>query len=87
MAINFRGKISEYSSSVLGVIKEKYRLKDKSEALDKLISIYGEEFVEKEVNEKTIKNLISTCETHHKKHGYKKMSIEELDKLCEVDNV
>ena len=47
IAIN--AKVSDYTNRVLGVIKEKYGLRDKGEALDKFADIYGDEFVDKEV--------------------------------------
>ncbi len=84
MTTNLRAKISEYANRVLGVIKEKYGLKDKSEAINKFAEMYGQEFIEKEMNEKAVKKLINTCEDHLKKHKNRKMSLKELDKLCEV---
>ncbi|MBM3308638.1 MAG: DUF2683 domain-containing protein, partial [Candidatus Altiarchaeales archaeon] len=38
-------RITEYGNRVLGVIKEKFGLRDKSEALARFIDMYGEEFV------------------------------------------
>ncbi|MBU1120998.1 MAG: hypothetical protein ABIE23_01700 [archaeon] len=75
-------KVKDYSSRVLGVVKEKYGLKDKGEALDKFTEIYGDEFIEKEVKEEVIKEVIESCERHIKKYGLKKMSLKELDDLC-----
>ena len=49
--IQFRAEIDDYTNRVLGVIKEKFGLKDKSLALSKFAELYGEEFVEKEVPE------------------------------------
>ncbi|PIN76124.1 hypothetical protein COV18_00730 [Candidatus Woesearchaeota archaeon CG10_big_fil_rev_8_21_14_0_10_37_12] len=76
-------QVGEYTSRVLGVIKEKFGLKDKAEALDKFADLYGEEFVEKEVKEELITKMIQDC-AKWEKTGKKKMSIKELDKLCEV---
>ena len=85
--VNLRLEALEYSNRVLGVIKEKFGLKDKSEALNKLCDLYGEEFVEKEVDEDLISEMIDNCAEWEKKHKFKrKMSIKELDKLCEVSN-
>lgn len=75
-------KVKDYTSRVLGVVKEKYGLKDKGEALDKFAEMYGEELVEREVKEEVIKGVIESCERHLKKYGLKKMGIEELDRLC-----
>ncbi len=77
--------VSEYTNKVLGVIKEKFGLKDKAEALDKFADIYGEEFVEKEVKDEVVEGVIKSCEAHIKKHGHRKMTIKELDKLCGLE--
>jgi hypothetical protein len=78
--------VNEYTSKVLGVIKERFGLKDKAEALDKFADIYGEEFVEKEVKEELLKRMITECESWEKKHNFKrKMTLKELDKLCGVE--
>ena len=82
MSTNLRANISDYANRVLGVIKEKYGLRDKSEALDKFADMFGEPFVEKEMKDSAMKELIKTCNNHIKKHGRKKMSINEFDKLC-----
>ena len=74
--------VNEYTSKVLGVIKEKFGLKDKAEALDKFADLHGEEFVEREVDDKVVLNTIKSCEEHIKKHGRRSMSTKELDKLC-----
>ncbi len=75
-------KVGDYTSRVLGVVKEKYGLNDKGEALDKFAEMYGEEFVEPEVREEVVKEVIRSCDRHIKKYGFKKMSIKELDRLC-----
>lgn len=79
--------VNDYTSRVLGVIKEKFGLKDKAEALDKFADMYGEEFVEKEVKEDLLKRMITECESWEKLHKFRrKMTIEELDKLCGVES-
>lgn len=85
--INLRANISVYANRVLGVIKEKFGLKDKSEAINMFAELFGEEFVEHEVKEEVIKDMIKSCEQHIKKYGYRKMTIKELDKLCDIQNV
>ncbi len=82
MAINIRAEISEYASHVLGVVKEKYGLKDKSEAINRFVEMFGEEFVEQEMKDEALRELIKTCDAHFKKHGARKMSLKELDRLC-----
>ncbi|MFH1182081.1 MAG: hypothetical protein V1702_03940 [Candidatus Woesearchaeota archaeon] len=78
--------VNDYTSRVLGVIKEKFGLKDKAEALDKFANMYGEEFVEKEINDELLKRMIAECDSWEKAHKFKrKMTLEELDKLCGAD--
>ncbi|MDD4250793.1 MAG: DUF2683 family protein [Candidatus ainarchaeum sp.] len=75
-------KAEEYTNRVLGVIKEKYGLNDKSQALNKFAQMFGEEFVEREVKEEIIKEVIASCDRHIKKYGFKTMTTKELDDLC-----
>jgi len=75
-------KVKDYTNRVLGVVKEKYGLRDKGNALDKFAEMYGEEFVEPEVKEEVIREVIESCDRHIKKYGFRKMSVKELDKLC-----
>ncbi len=74
-------RVKEYTSRVLGVLKEKYGLRDKGEALDKFAELFGDEFVEKEVKDEYIKKILEIEESHFKKYGYRKMSDKELDAL------
>lgn len=77
--------VNEYTNRVLGVVKEKFGLKDKGEALNKFADMFGEEFVDKEVKDEVIKEIIKGCEAWEKKYKFKrKMTIEELDKLCGI---
>lgn len=69
------------SFTKLCVVKAKYELKDKSEALNKFVEAYGENEVEKEVKDSYIKKILKIEEEHFKKYGYRKMSDKELDKL------
>lgn len=80
--VSARLEIDDYSNKVLGIIKIKYALKDKSEALNKFIEIFGENFIEKESNEEYVQKVILIADNHFKKYGKRKMSLQELDKLC-----
>ncbi len=79
--VNFRGIISEYTNRVLGVIKEKYGLKDKSEALDKFAELYGEKFVEPEIRKELIEEVLETAKEAREEHPDRRMSLKELKKL------
>jgi hypothetical protein len=81
MTISLRADISEYANRVLGVIKEKFGLRDKSEAINKFAEMFGDDFVEPEVKDDVVRDLIKSCERHVKKYGYRKMTTKELDKL------
>jgi len=81
MTVQMRAELDPYTTKVLGVIKERFGLKDKSAALNKLVHMYGEEFVPKEMSDKAFSELISVCQEHAKKYGTKKMSLAELDSL------
>lgn len=80
-SISARVELGDYANRVLGIIKIKYGLKDKSEALNKFIELYGDDILERDATEKYVKKIITVSNNHFKKHGYKKMSLQELDKL------
>lgn len=82
--ISARVELDDYTNKVLGIIKIKFGLKDKSEALNKFIELYGEEVMEKEANEEYTKKVINLVKKHYEKYNNKKMSLQELDKLCEI---
>jgi hypothetical protein len=82
-SVNVNLKISDYSNRVLGVVKEKYGYKDKSQALDRLMDMYGDEFVEKEIKDEIVLEVIAEV-GKMKKQKVKPMSIAELDKLCGI---
>ena len=78
--------VGEYANRVLGVIKEKFGLRNKAEALDRFADMFGEEFVEKEVKEELVSQMVKDCEKWEKTHNFKrKMTIKELDALCGVN--
>ena len=77
-------KVKDYTSRVLGVVKEKYGLRDKGNALDKFAEMYGEEFVEPEVKEEVIREVIASCDRHIKKYGFKNRSAKDLRKVIEA---
>jgi hypothetical protein len=74
-------QVDDYTNRVLGVIKEMFGLRNKSEALRKFAEIHGDEFVERDVSEETAREVIGICEAHFRKYGMRKMSLRELDEL------
>ena len=49
--------MGDYTNRVLGIIKIKYGLKDKSEALNKFVELYGNDILEKESGEEYAKKI------------------------------
>ena len=78
-------ELDDYTNRVLNVLKAKFGLKDKSEAINKFAEMYGEELVEKEANDQYVKKVLETAERHMKKYGNRKMTLKELDALCGMD--
>ena len=79
-----RLSLDDYTNKVLNVIKARFGLKDKSEALNKFAQLCGDEIVEKEAKDEYIQKLLQIEDTHLKKYGKKKMTLQELDRLCEA---
>ena len=74
--------LDDYTNHVLNVIKAKFGLTDKSDAINKLAEIYGEDYVEKDANGEYVKKILEIEEHHLKKYGNRKMSLKDLDALC-----
>ena len=85
MGTNINVTINEYANRVLGVIKEKFGLKDKGEALNKFADLYGAEYVEHEIKEDMLRDILRMDDEYFKKHPKgRAMSLKELDKLTGV---
>ena len=82
--VQFRAEIDDYTNRVLGVVKEKFGLKDKANALNKFAEMYGEDFVEKEVKEEFITKVLDIVDEHHKQHPGRRMTLKELDKITGI---
>ena len=79
--IQARFEMDEYTVRVLDVIKGKFGLKNRDEALKKLALEAGNEYVELAPNEMVLKELDAMYESHMKKHQNRKMTDSELKKL------
>ena len=81
-----RFELDDYSVRVLDVVKGKFGLKNRNEALSKFIKDNGGEFIEPKFNEEYLKELDLRLNEHIKKYGIKSkgMSIKELDELLEL---
>lgn len=82
-----RLELDNYTNKVLNVVKAKFGFRDKSEALNKFVGLYGDEILEKEASDQYVKKILEIDERHIKKYGSRKMSLKELDRLCEAGNV
>ena len=76
--------LNEYTNKVLNVIKAKFDLRDKSEAINKFIDMFGDEIVEKEAKDEYVKKIIALEKKHLQKYGVRKMSLQELDAHCDI---
>ncbi|MCH7902726.1 DUF2683 family protein [archaeon] len=81
--VDARVELNNYSNRVLGVVKAKYDLKDKSEALNRFIKDYGANEVEPEVKDTYVKKLLEIEANYFKKHGYRHTSTKDLRKEIE----
>ncbi len=79
--ISARVNLNSYANKVFGIVKLKYELKDKSEAINKFVEIYGEDIVEKDANSEYAKKVMKIADKHFKNYGNRKMSKKELDLL------
>ena len=81
--IDARVSLNKYSNRVLTVVKAKYDLNDKSQALNKFIQDYGPNELEPEVKESYVKKLLRIEEDHFKKHRYRHTNLKDLRKELE----
>lgn len=82
--IEARFKMDEYTKRVLDVIKGKYGLSNRNEALKQLIEIEGYKYVEPQANEAILKEIDAEYEAYKKKHPRRKMKDEELRSILNV---
>ena len=82
--IQARFEMDDYTIRVLDVIKGKFGLKNRSEALKKLAFEAGNDYVELAPNEMFLKELDAIYVQHAKKHQNRKMNDKELKKLLNL---
>jgi hypothetical protein len=81
--VDARVSLNNYTNKVLAVVKAKYDLNDKSQALNKFAELYGCNEVEPEVKESYVKKILKIEEAHFRKYGYRHTTIEKLRKEIE----
>ena len=74
-------RVDEYTNRVLGVIKEAFGLRNKSEALQKFVEMHGDEFITEQVSPEMAGELMASSDAHIKKYGFRKMTQKQLDDL------
>ena len=74
-------RVDDYTNRVLGVIKEAFGLRSKSEALQKFVQMHGDEFVQEQVSPEVARELMAISDAHFKKYGFRKMTQKQLDEL------
>lgn len=84
--VEARMKLNKYTNKVLNVVKAKYELKDKSEALNKFVQIHGWQETEPEVRDEFVEEVIQIMKRHKEKHDNRTMTIKEVKKLLEEDD-
>ena len=73
-----RFELDKYTSRVLDVVKGKYGLKNRNEALNKFVKEYGGDLIEPEINENILKEIEEEYNKHIEKNGFKNMQEDEL---------
>lgn len=76
-----RFELDKYTTRVLDVVKGKYGLKNRQQALERFVQEHGPEYAEMELDETLGKKLDSLVARHKSSHGRKVMSDDELDEL------
>ncbi|MDD3159958.1 MAG: DUF2683 family protein [Candidatus ainarchaeum sp.] len=80
-----RVSLDDYSNKILNIVKAKYDLTDKSEAINKFLHMYGkEEFHENDdldASDNYVKKVLEIEKNHIKQNGFKKMNKSEFDEL------
>ena len=76
-----RFDLDKYSARVLDVVKGKYGLKNRNEALRTLIREKGPEYAEPQVDEKMLEELDQIVAEHEAEYGMQAMTDAELKQL------
>lgn len=84
-SVNVNLYVDDYTNRVLGVIKEKYGLKDKSQALIYLAKKHGKEYADEVVKDEYVEKILKLEKEHEKKYGKRTMSKDDLNKLFSSD--
>jgi hypothetical protein len=78
-----RFKLDDYSIRVLDIVKGKFGLKNRNEALIKFIEEFGGKYLDKDVSDEVIVHFNNVLREHYEKYEGKKnkLSLDEVDKI------
>ena len=76
-----RFELDKYTVSVLDVVKGKFGLKNRNDALNRFFQEFGGKFVVRRVNEELLSELDTLSKSHYKKHGFRSKKLKDVDKL------
>jgi len=79
-----RMELNDYTTRVLDVVKGKYGLKNRNDALNKIIVIHGDDYLEPDFDEKEQQALLAIVANHKKKHPNRKLTLADVDKLIGI---
>jgi hypothetical protein len=79
-----RLELDDYTKQVLDVVKGKFGLSNRNDALIKFAQLYGGDFVELQPKKEVLDYLDATFNAHLQKHPRRKMSLKELDALLDL---
>lgn len=88
MTTQARFELDEYTIRVLDVVKGKFGLKTRNEALNTFIKEYGQDLVDYEVSDEVVKHFDNIVKEHEAEYGkkWKPMSEKDLDNLLGLNN-
>ena len=72
-------KLDESTTKILGLFKEYYGFKNKSDAINAFLTKYGSKFIKDEINQKLIADILKMSK--NKEKYFTEMSFKELDAL------
>ena len=76
-----RFEIDAYTARVLDVIKGKYGLKNREEALKKFVEEHGPQYTQPFADEEIVREMDILLMDHKKKYKARSMSEDDLDEL------
>lgn len=79
--VQARMDLDDYTIRVLDVVKGKFALKNKNDALNKFFELFGDHFIEPEFDEKETMVLMEEAAKYKTSKNKKRMTMEELDDI------